>query len=303
MPSFGIDDPAVGDCFAARDRELDLAGGHRRGRHIQIKRRFEIGRHRDRNRIGAEPRLAAAERRDMFGRTAGIGRGDPDHAFAHRHHRIGGEPADMALPEHGARRDIGGLRLLDRQRHRLGVDMEAEPPMAVDHGRGRRFLHDGPLRAGHDMSGLDAVDIGRNRDDAVRVMAGEIGVDAADGDRAGFLVRGAGGLEQCRTDAREAVGLDNGHGISSFDARAGRGSCLLFVLFRHHGLKAMAPEQVAKIEWPVAAKHGRARQFPHRGIEHCRRKATRCASPTVWRRWRRRTSLDVTWAFAPAGYP
>jgi hypothetical protein len=39
-----------------------------------------------------------------------------------------------------------------------------------------------------------------------------------------------------------------GGGISSFDARAGRGSCLLL---RHHGLKAMASEQVAKIEWPV----------------------------------------------------
>src|SRR5438034_3671069 len=32
---------------------LDLAGGDRRGRHVQIERRLEIGRHRDRERVGA----------------------------------------------------------------------------------------------------------------------------------------------------------------------------------------------------------------------------------------------------------
>ncbi len=161
----------------------------------------------------------------MLGRAAGIGGGKADHAFPHRHHRIGGEPPDMALPEHGAGGDVGGLGLFDRQRHRLGVDVKAETPMAVDHRRGRRFLHDGPLRAGNDMAGLDAVDIGRDRDDAVGVMAGEIGIDAADRDRAGLLIGGSGGLEQRRADPRQAVGLDDGHGVSSFDARARGGSC------------------------------------------------------------------------------
>ena len=112
-------------------------------------------------------------------------------------------------------------------RHRLGVDVEAKAPMAVDHGRGRRFLHDGPFRAGHDMAGLDAVDIGRDRDHAVRVMAGEVGVDAADRDRVGFLVRRAGGLEQRRADAGETVGLDDRHGISSNVRPRRSGSCLL----------------------------------------------------------------------------
>jgi hypothetical protein len=155
----------------------------------------------------------------------------------------------MALPEHGAGRDIGGLRLLDRHGHRLGVDVEAEAPVAVDHRRGRRFLHDGPFRAGNDVAGLDPVDIGRDRDDAVRVVACEIGVDAACGHGIGFLVRRAGSPEKRGTNAREAVGLDDGHGISSFDARAARRSCCLLWL-RHHGLKAMASKQPAKIEWP-----------------------------------------------------
>ena len=101
----------------------------------------------------------------------------------------------MALPEHRAGRDIRGLGLLDRQRHRLCVDVEAKAPVAVDHGRGRRFLHDGPFRAGHDVAGLDAVDVGRDGDHAVGIVAGEVGVDAADGDRAGFFIRCAGGLQ------------------------------------------------------------------------------------------------------------
>src|ERR1035437_6419619 len=87
------------------------------------------------------------------------------------------------------------------------------------------------------MSDLDAVDIGRDRDDPVRVMAREGGVDAADSHGIGFLFRRAGGLEQRRADAREAVGLDDWHGSSSCDARAraGLASCR-----RPHGLKAMA---------------------------------------------------------------
>jgi hypothetical protein len=51
-------------------------------------------------------------------------------------------------------------------------------------------------------------------------MAREVGVDAADRDGIGFLVRRAGGLEQCCADACETVGLHDRHGGSSFDARA-----------------------------------------------------------------------------------
>jgi len=118
----------------------------------------------------------------------------------------------MALAEHRAGRHIGGLRLFDRQRHRLGVDVEAKTPMAVDHGRGRRFLDDAPFGAGHDMAGLDTVDIGRDRDHAVRVVAGKIGVDAANRDGASLLLRRAGGLEQRRAYSRETVGLNHRHG-------------------------------------------------------------------------------------------
>src|SRR5205085_7036864 len=72
LPPLAVDDPAGRDFLAPRDRELDLSCRYRGGGHIQIKRRLEIRRHRDRDRIGAEPRLAAAERRDVLWRAPGI---------------------------------------------------------------------------------------------------------------------------------------------------------------------------------------------------------------------------------------
>ena len=52
-------------------------------------------------------------------------------------------------------------------------------------------------------------------------MAGEVGIDSADRHGGGLFLRSAGGPEQRSADARETVGLDGGHGFSSFDARAG----------------------------------------------------------------------------------
>jgi len=121
----------------------------------------------------------------------------------------------MALAKYRAGRDIGGFRFFDRQCHRLGVDMKTKAPVAIDHGRGRRFLHNRPLRAGNDMPDLDAIDIGRDRDYPVRVVTGEIGVDATGSHGVGFLVRSSGRPEQRRANARETVGLHDRHGISS----------------------------------------------------------------------------------------
>src|SRR5260370_40909975 len=46
-------------------------------------------------------------------------------------------------------------------------------------------------------------------------MACEVGIDAADGYRTGFLARRPGSPEQRRANARETVGLHGRHGISS----------------------------------------------------------------------------------------
>src|SRR6185437_6420513 len=74
--------------------------------------------------------------------------------------------------------------------------------------------------------------------------------------------------QQRRADPRQAVGLDDGHGVSSLDARATGGSCrcMSCFLFRVQGLKALAAGQGAKTNgrWPpnpVAARAARAPGF------------------------------------------
>src|SRR5262249_56568025 len=57
----------------------------------------------------------------------------------------------------------------------------------------------------------DAVDIGRDGDNAVRIVAGEIGIDAACSHRAGLLVRRAGSLQERRADAGETIDLHDRH--------------------------------------------------------------------------------------------
>ena len=83
------------------------------------------------------------------------------------------------------------------------------------------LLHDLERRAGHDVAGFDAVDIDGDVDDAVRVVAGEVGVDAADGDGVRLLLRCARAAQQGGAYPGETVGLNDRH-CSSFrcDVRA-----------------------------------------------------------------------------------
>ena len=78
--------------------------------------------------------------------------------------------------------------------------------MTVDDGGRRRFLDDDPGRAGDDVADLDALDIGRDLDDAVRIMAYQIGADDVAHDERGFLFRRAGGDEQRASDFFETFG-------------------------------------------------------------------------------------------------
>ena len=112
----------------------------------------------------------------------------------------------MALAEHGRSGDVGGLGLVDGQPHRPLVGDIAEPPMAIDDSRRRRFLHDRPRRTGDDVPGLDPVDIGRDLDDAVRIMADEVGGDDVAHDKLGLGRRRSRRLEQGLADFDQPLG-------------------------------------------------------------------------------------------------
>src|SRR6478752_7375737 len=100
----------------------------------------------------------------------------------------------MALAIHRRRRYLLLFRFVDRVAHRaVGHDV-AKTPVAVDNRAGWRLLVDVPWRTRHDVAGLDAVDIGGDQDDAVRIMPNQIGADIIARDRRGLVGRGAGSL-------------------------------------------------------------------------------------------------------------
>ena len=105
------------------------------------------------------------------------------------------------------------------------------------------------------MAGLDAIDIGRDRDDPVRVVAGEVGIDAAVRDGVCFLVRGAGSPEERRTDAGKTVGLDDRHGVPV--AMPARGRILLVVTPRMVSKRRPDGNDLGRNFCPDEIRHGR----------------------------------------------
>jgi hypothetical protein len=107
----------------------------------------------------------------------------------------------MALAEHGSSSDVGSVGLLDGQPHGAFVGDVAKSPVAIDNRCRRRFPHDRPRRARHDVAGLDAVDVAGNLDDAVRIMPDQVGLHAVPHHRRRFLRRRAGRDQQRLADA------------------------------------------------------------------------------------------------------
>ena len=146
-----------------------------------------------------------------FGERPEIGGDQPDHAGPRRHLRIARQPADMALAKDGGGGDVAFLGLFDRQPHRPLVGDIAEAPMTVHDRRGRRFLDDDPRRAGDDMAGLDAVDIGRDLDDPMRIVPDEIGADDMAHDERRLVLRRPRRDKQRAADFLETVCGDLRH--------------------------------------------------------------------------------------------
>jgi len=99
----------------------------------------------------------------------------------------------MPLPKHGGSRDIGLLRLFDGVAHGLFIGDVTKAPMSINHRCGCAFLHNLPRRAGYDMANLDPFDVAGDHDDAVRIMAYQIGAGAVPRDGFRLIRRGAGG--------------------------------------------------------------------------------------------------------------
>src|SRR5690606_2116095 len=93
-------------------------------------------------------------------------------------------------------------------------DHLAAPPVAVDHHRGVGLAHDLERRTGHDVTLADAVDVGRDLDDAVAVVPGEVGRDRVACDGARFLLARSSALQQYGNGVSQSIGGNAGHGSS-----------------------------------------------------------------------------------------
>ena len=116
--------------------EDELVGGDDACRGVEYERRFPIGRRGQCQWVGAEPGLSAECGIDV-GRTRR--HGHTDHVVFQGHHRMIGDHAEMPAVADGYDPNADVPRLLDGDLHCFRADDDAESPVGVDVGRGRRL--------------------------------------------------------------------------------------------------------------------------------------------------------------------
>ena len=105
------------------------------------------------------------------------------------------DAADVTALADGDDADSGAACFADGEIEGFEADDLAKAPAAFDDGEGVGLVHDGDVLADGDVAGLHPVDVFGDTEDAVRVVAGEVGVDEVLGDDAGFIGFDAGGDE------------------------------------------------------------------------------------------------------------
>ena len=167
-------------------RDIDLAFGDQRGCEIEHDGRGAFARNADAERRRRQPTLQPAERRDED-RPGGVDEMDRDQARCGGALRPFADPADMAGI---AQRNCGEARCfrffnadVDRhRRHRL-----AEAEAAVDDADHRSIDHTFDRLVGNEIACADPIDVTRHANDAMAVVASQIGVDKRGGDVARLL--------------------------------------------------------------------------------------------------------------------
>ncbi len=227
------DQRVVGHRLAAIRGHQHLALGHQRGGEIQQHRNPAVRRRdRDADRVGGEAPAHAAERRHQLAEL------DVDEV--ERHQPGGGralapvadatEMPDIAQPDH---RDAALPGLADAEIHRLLADRLAEPEIAVDDGVHRGFGDDADRLPGAHEILLDPQHVARHADDAVAVVAGEIGRDQVAGGARRLGAGATGGGENVGDKAAQLVDGDRDRGLL--------GHVCYFPPMRAAGARLLAP--------------------------------------------------------------
>src|SRR5205807_3339350 len=169
----------------------DLPLGDHAGREIDDDRRAARHRRRRRDRVGREPPVGAAERGDQDAGAARVHPVERDEPGVGGHDRPVADAAEVAAVAERHRGERVPSGLPDARRHCLLADHLAEPELPVDHGHGVGLEDDpGGLVGAHHVL-PEPVDIGRHADDAVGVMADQVGLHQVPRDGASLLVPAA----------------------------------------------------------------------------------------------------------------
>ena len=190
----GVDQAVGRDGLPALERGEHLALGDARGGEVEDDRRRGLDRDADRDRVGREAPVDAAERRHDRPRHHRHEM-QRDQPLGGRHLRVVADAAEMSGV---AKRDRGAaefLRPRDAEAGGGGADHLAEPILSVEHGEGAAVEHRLDLAVRLDDAVPHPFDVAGHADDAVAVVAGERRLDQVMADRLCLLGRRADPLE------------------------------------------------------------------------------------------------------------
>ncbi len=154
-------------------RHQHLAFGHKRGGEVEHEGLAIGGRHADRDRVGGEAPLAAAERGHEQ-RAEDVDEVQGDQPGLDRHLGEVADPAQMPGIAQGDDRDPVLARLADADLGRLGAHGLAHAVMPVEDGDGAGVDHRLDMLPGQDPALGQPLHVALGADHPVAVMAGEV---------------------------------------------------------------------------------------------------------------------------------
>jgi hypothetical protein len=205
-----VHDPALGHALALVERDHQLAFGDGRRRDVE-DRGVRIGeRHADRQRIGGEPPVAAAEGRDAH-RARGVEK-------MQRYLPRGGgdlgpvaEASQVTAIAKANHRDAGLRRFRDAEARRELADDLPEAAIAVDDRERVAVENDRRRRIGLEPARVHPLEIFADAQNAVRIVPDEIGIDEPLRDRPRLRLARAARLHDGGDDGDELCGSNRFH--------------------------------------------------------------------------------------------
>ena len=207
-----VEQPALGHrLLAVEVMDADLALGRHAGPEVE-HHRVGLGRDRGAERIRPQPRLEPSRGRHPLPGAVVVDRGDQDQPLGGGPLGVLAQPADVAEVPARAGRQAQLAGLGDHQVEQpVRLDL-AQPPVAVDDHDGGRVDVDRQLGPGLVVPLAEEVDVLREPEDAVRVVAPEVGADEVAGDGLGVVLGHAGGDEEAGGEVLERRGVEDRHG-------------------------------------------------------------------------------------------